>query len=52
MKQHLIAYKDLNNKELFIVLYWFIFKRKKWKYYNMLVRSYYYGNVAYKLANV
>tara|TARA_B110000483_G_scaffold108703_1_gene132481 strand:- start:26574 stop:26735 length:162 start_codon:yes stop_codon:yes gene_type:complete len=50
MKKDFNTCDNLTIKELSIVFFWFVFRRRKWKHYDMLVESYYFENVAYRMA--
>jgi len=50
MKDQLNSCDNLTNKQFLIVFFWFLFRRRKWKKYDMLVESYYFENVAYRMA--
>ena len=42
--------KELTFKEIINIFCWFFTTRRKWKKYNRLVLSHWYGNIAYMIA--
>ena len=50
MKQHIRAIMELTFKQIINVFCWLFTTRRKWKKYNRLVLSYWYGNIAYMIA--
>ncbi len=50
MKQHIIAMKDLTFKQIINIFCWFFTKRRKWKKYNRMIVTFWYGNIAYMIA--
>ena len=49
IKMHKRAFKDLTAAEKKEVLSWFLFYRRRWKKYNTMVMTSYYGSVAYMI---
>ena len=50
MKQHIRAIKDLTVKQIINIFCWFFTNRKKWKKYNRMIQTCWYGNIAYMIA--